>query len=153
MDLVGKNEQVLSFFSGHLTLLSGQLLKIIVYQENMSLPIELDIQLLYAQEKKNYKLKFIEVQEYSFYHQKDYIFHNISNYKFALNNGPQLGVWHNIDPDGMWVDDGKGGATTSDPNEIKMFLSDSRLANSTMLEVVEEKAKNLEKKMPVRNRH
>ena len=96
MDFIGKNEQVLDFFSADLTLLSGQLLKIIICQENMNLTVELDVQLLYAKRNKAYKIKFIDVQEYSFYHHKDYIFYNISNYKFMRNNGL---FYISLDPD------------------------------------------------------
>ena len=82
MTLLAENDSAVSNFSGNRSILSGSLLKVEIYSEAGTLIVDLVLKLLYSQEHPSFKLRFLNVKEYSFYHSSDHIFYNISNYKF-----------------------------------------------------------------------
>ena len=84
MELIGKDEELIDAFSKRLNILSGQLQKVSIYSSNYILCIDLDITLQYPEEK-NCVLRFIDIQEYSFYHNSDHYFYNIERFKFFKN--------------------------------------------------------------------
>jgi len=86
MKLVAENDLVLSYLSGSLSLLSGQLMEMRVYLKQQLLTIDLDVSLIYAKGNPLHKLRFTDVVEYSYYYNSDYIFYNIAIFKF-LNIG------------------------------------------------------------------
>jgi hypothetical protein len=79
MELIGKDEQIIDTFSKQLTILSGQLEKVIIYQVNYTLIIDLEIKILYS--NKDCKLRFIDIKEYYFYYNSDHYFYNIESFK------------------------------------------------------------------------
>jgi hypothetical protein len=79
MELIGKDEQIIDTFSKQLTILSGQLEKVSIYQVNYTLIIDLEIKLLYS--NKDCKLRFIDIKEYYFYYNSDHYFYNIECFK------------------------------------------------------------------------
>ena len=87
MKLVAENDLVLSYLSGSLSLLSGQLMEMRVYLKQQLLTIDLDVRLIYAEGNSLHKLRFTDVVEYSFYHNSDYIFYNIAIFKFLKIGG------------------------------------------------------------------
>lgn len=82
MTLLAENDLVISYFSGNLNILSGSLLKVEIYSEADTLIVDLVLKLLYSQKSPLYRLRFLDVKEYAFYHSSEHIFYNISNYKF-----------------------------------------------------------------------
>jgi hypothetical protein len=84
MEFIGKNELVINAFSKELTILDGLLEKVSIYEVDYVLYIDVYIKLAHSK-GKTCMLKFIDVQEYSFYHKSNYSFGNIEVYKFLKN--------------------------------------------------------------------
>src|SRR5438477_4237576 len=87
MELIGKNEILIETLQVNLSLTSSQILMIRIFNLADKLYIDMEIELLYAADKKRIALSFIDVQEYSFYHSPNHYFYNVEIYKFFETNG------------------------------------------------------------------
>jgi hypothetical protein len=86
MKLIGKNVELIQFLEGDFSLISSKISRLDIYKENEDVSIEVEIELLYSKKEKKLKLKFIDIIEYSFYYNSQYIFYNIEDYKFFIEN-------------------------------------------------------------------
>ncbi|MCC6287042.1 MAG: hypothetical protein IT249_04090 [Chitinophagaceae bacterium] len=84
MQLLATQEDLVNILHGNLSLISAQILKIVIYVDNDLVCIDIEIILLYPKKQSNNSLilKFIDVQEYSLYYLSHRIFYNIEIVKF-----------------------------------------------------------------------
>lgn len=81
---LGENGNLLTFLQGEFTLLNARLTKLDIYNnQQQQLVIDLYLTLL---NKKTIRLRFTEIEEFSFYHTKGYSFYNVERYKFLQHN-------------------------------------------------------------------
>jgi hypothetical protein len=90
------NDEVPHFFTGDMSLISSSVTSIQIYNSDGVVAIDLDVSLLYSKSHRNFKIRFVDVDEYSFYHNRDYNFYNIESLKF-LKDGSKFYI--SLDPD------------------------------------------------------
>ena len=95
MKLIGSNNELVDFLSGDYSILSSRISQTTFRSEDGELIIEIDIDLLYSQKEKKLKLRFTEIEEYSFYYNSQHIFYNIEHYKFLST---EKGMYISFDP-------------------------------------------------------
>jgi len=90
------NDEVPYFFTGDMSLISSSVTSIQIYNSNGVVAIDLDVSLLYSKSHQDFKIRFVDVDEYSFYHNRDYNFYNIESLKF-FKDGSMF--YLSLDPD------------------------------------------------------
>lgn len=95
MNQIGINADLMSFLSGNLTISSSKLYKLDIAGDDNGLVIDVYLELLYSEDNNHLKLRFTDVQEYSFYYNSQHVFYNVEIYKFFINNGR---VYISFDP-------------------------------------------------------
>ncbi len=89
MNVIAKNEDVISKLTGNETLLDGEVKGLSIFLEDDDLVITVDVKIRRKKSKfKSIKIKFLEVEEYSFYYVASIFFYNIERVKlFSLERG------------------------------------------------------------------
>lgn len=83
MEIIETQDRLLNILSGNLSLVSSRLTKVCIYDEDNRLCIDVGLELMYNRKGNNkILLKFIGVEEYSFYYSSHRIFYNVEIYKF-----------------------------------------------------------------------
>ncbi len=82
MQLIERQEGLMDALCDDLSLISSQLSKICIYNENNFLCIDVEAELMYKKSNNKIFLRFIDVKEYSFYYLSHRIFYNVEIYKF-----------------------------------------------------------------------
>lgn len=90
------NDEVPHFFTGDMSLISSSIASIRIYDSEGVVVIDLQVTLLYAKEHRDFTIRFGDVDEYSFYHHRDYNFYNIERFKFFKNGSA---FYISLDPD------------------------------------------------------
>lgn len=79
MNIIGKNEQLFNYMSlKNIYLISSVLKRIEIFEDEYILCIELHFKI----REYIFKIKFINILEYSFYYREDHNFYNVENCKF-----------------------------------------------------------------------
>lgn len=88
MKHIGNGEKLIDFLSDEYSLLSSRISRIDIFSHEEYLMIEIYIDLLYSKNEKTLKIKFIDIEMYSFFYCSDYYFYTVENYKlFATKKG------------------------------------------------------------------
>lgn len=95
-DISLSNDEVVSFFTGQMSLISASLECFQIFQQNEIVIIDLSFRLLYAKGHRNFRIRFKEVTEYCFYYHNDHIFYNVASVKF-FKDGSSFYI--SLDPD------------------------------------------------------
>ena len=95
MELIEKNKNLIDKLVNDLSLISSKIKNITIYELNSDVMIDVDLILSYSKSFKKVRLKFINVIEYSFYHNSDYIFYNVETLKFFKEDN----IYISFDPD------------------------------------------------------
>ena len=82
MQLIETGDKLINALSYNLSLISSQLYKVCIYNEDNLLYIDVGVELMYKNENNRILLRFVDVKEYSFYYSSHRIFYNIEAYKF-----------------------------------------------------------------------
>lgn len=82
MQLIETGDKLINALSYNLSLISSQLYKVCIYNEDNLLYIDVGVELMYKKENNRILLRFVDVKEYSFYYSSNRIFYNIETYKF-----------------------------------------------------------------------
>jgi hypothetical protein len=90
------NDEVPHFFTGDMSLISSSVTSIQIYNSDGVVTIDLDVSLLYSKSHRDFKIRFVDVDEYSFYHNRDYCFYDIESFKF-FKDGSMFYI--SLDPD------------------------------------------------------
>lgn len=77
-----ENDEALKFFNNDNSLISATVKSFHIYELDGYLTIDMDVVLLYAKINKDFRIRFRDVIEYSFYHNHNYYFYDIANVKF-----------------------------------------------------------------------
>lgn len=85
MNEIGKNNSLLSKLSGENCLLDAKIERLVIYN-GVRLIIEITFKMRPKSDFDRVLIRFIDVFEYSFYYNSDYIFYNIERYKFFSKN-------------------------------------------------------------------
>lgn len=85
MEYIEKNEKLISSLIGEYSLTSATINRLEIYKDDDKLTVTVYLTLSIS--KKKLLLKFINVEEFSFYHQANYFFYNIEIIKFFLIKG------------------------------------------------------------------
>lgn len=83
---IGRNEILFGALSTEVSILSSKIDRINIFLKDSNLLLEIDLRILYN-ENEFLKLIFSGIREYSFYHNSDYLFYNVEEYKFLRSNG------------------------------------------------------------------
>ena len=88
MKEIGRDEYVIKALSGRNSILDAVLKRIAIFTEGETLMVELEFEMRASSDYHRVILKFVDVSEYSFYHNDTYLFYNIEHFKFLrLANG------------------------------------------------------------------
>ena len=96
LNLLSKDEEALSFFSADRSLVSAMVERIAVSNENGVLIVDITVHLLYSKSNKNFVIRMVDVVEFSFYHNREHYFYNITNLKFFMEG---TCFYISLDPD------------------------------------------------------
>jgi len=91
-----ENDSVIPFFGNEHSLISSEIKAINIHFFEEILTIDIDLKLQYSKNDKNFRLRFSDVIEYSFYHNSNYYFYNVVNVKFFKINDL---YYLSLDPD------------------------------------------------------
>jgi len=86
MELIGTGNALLERLVGDWSLISSRLKKICIYAQVDSVCIDIELELMYKKGGSQVFLKFLDVDEYSFFYSSQRIFYNVEICKF-LNTG------------------------------------------------------------------
>jgi hypothetical protein len=95
-DIFLSNDEVVSFFTGQMSLISASVESFQIFQQKEIVIIDLSFRLLYAKGHRNFRIRFKEVTQYCFYYHSDYIFYNVASVKFFKDEGS---FYISLDPD------------------------------------------------------
>lgn len=88
MKYINDNKDLMKYLTGDHSLISSIINRIDIYMGKYQLNIDIYVDLLYSPQKERVKLRFIDIQEYSFLYNYEYSFYNIERYKlFSIKNG------------------------------------------------------------------
>ena len=85
MELIEKNQELYAILKTKIHIGDAKITSLHIYILNDLLTIDVDIRLLLGT-GKHVRLRFTDVDEYSFNHNKFYYFYNIETYKFILQD-------------------------------------------------------------------
>ncbi len=96
MNCIGVNEALIELLGSDFNLLSSKMYKIEIQESDVeSLLVNLYFKLLYAKEGKLIMLRFSEIEEFSFYHNRSHYFYNVESYKLLKI---ESGFYISLDP-------------------------------------------------------
>lgn len=87
MNILAKGEQVIDFLTNNESLISGELKRVEISNQENQLNIELSISLMYSKKVKEVIIRFVGVTEYSFFYSNINNFYFIEEYKFFKKEG------------------------------------------------------------------
>ncbi|PWG81174.1 hypothetical protein DDR33_07235 [Pararcticibacter amylolyticus] len=90
-----KNEELFKLLQGEIAILSCKILGFSIYAEDDALVVDVDMKLLYLNDTC-FKIRFLDVKEYAFYHNSNYYFYNVEAFKL-LKKGSLF--YLSFDPD------------------------------------------------------
>lgn len=94
MKYLNRNNELIELLYDKLSLTSSKVDRINILKEDAVLNIEIDFELFTL--KDNFiRLKFIDILEYSFYYNSDYIFYNVETVKLI---NTERGIYLSLDP-------------------------------------------------------
>ena len=80
MKLIGRDNALFNTLIKEHLIVDSSIIRIDIFVKDFELIIEIDLKILYPQ--SNYlKLRFLQIEEYSFYHKSNYFFYNVETYK------------------------------------------------------------------------
>ena len=94
MKEIGKDEYLIRALSGRNSILDAVLKRIAIFTEDETLMVELEFEMRASIDYRRVILKFVDVSEYSFYHNDKYLFYNVEHLKFLrMANGSCFPPW------------------------------------------------------------
>jgi hypothetical protein len=87
MEFIAKNHDVFNFFSDRKSILNGQLLSFYIWNSEEKVNCELKIDISSENRIEIITIRFLAIEEYSFYYKNIYYFYNIYNLKFFFDKG------------------------------------------------------------------
>jgi hypothetical protein len=80
MKFIARDNTLFDILIKEHSIADSSIIKINIFVKDYALIIEIDLKVLYPQ--NNYlRLRFLEIEEYSFYHKSNYFFYNVERYK------------------------------------------------------------------------
>ncbi|WP_343672465.1 hypothetical protein [Chitinophaga sp.] len=96
MQLIESNENLVNKLSAELSILDSRLFKLDIFEDaNEGLVIDIYLNLSRSKAQREIKIRFLEIEEYSFFYSKSHYFYYVERFKLFKNNE---GYYISLDP-------------------------------------------------------